>query len=95
MTKSAVFIIFTSFYEHSRKKVKFLVYCIETKKNTFSFNNFAFAYSTLCYYVEKNFQSPVINFSIVFSHPRFSLKWCLEPEGNLINFVLYITKQTY
>lgn len=50
LTKLVIYIIFMIFYEHSRKKVKSLVYCIETKSNTFSFNKFSLTYFTLCSY---------------------------------------------
>lgn len=36
-----------AFFKHRRKKVKFLVYCIETKNNIFSFNRFPLIRFTL------------------------------------------------
>lgn len=57
-----------AFFKHRRKKVKFLVYCIETKNNTFSFT-FPLICFTLCsYYMEKTFRVLVINFSIAFPY---------------------------
>lgn len=56
LIKLVVFIIFMSFYEYGRKKVKFLGYCIKIKNNKFLFNKFFLIYFILCfYYTEENF----------------------------------------